>query len=77
MARSFDVYHGPPPPEVLRSGREWLSTRLKSECDVLLKLIHLAKRESDQCERYLRTAQETIARIHMMTQEYHSSKEAA
>jgi len=77
MARSLDVNHGTPPPEVIASGQQWLFGKLRSEFDVLLNLIHLAKRESDQCERYLKIAEETMTRIHLMTQEYHSSKQAA
>jgi hypothetical protein len=77
MARTFDINHGVPPPEVVACGEQWLFGKLRSELDVLLNLIHLAKREPDQCERYLKIAEETMARIHLMTQEYHSSRQAA
>ena len=76
MARSFDVHHGPPPQDVIAFGQEWLSGKLNSELDALSNLIYLAEREPNQCQRYLKIAEEAVTRIRLMTQEYRSSKAA-
>jgi len=76
VARSFEVHHGPPPQDVIALGQEWLYAKLNSELDVLSNLIYLAEREPDRCGRYLKIAEEAIARIRMMSQECRPSKAA-
>jgi len=76
MARSFNVHQGPPPPDAISIGQEWLSAKLNSELDVLSNLIYLAERKPNQCEQYLKIAEEAIARIRMMSQECRTFKAA-
>ena len=76
MARSFNGYHGPSPPDGIRPSQPWLSYKLKAELDVLSNLIYLAQREPDQRERYLKVAQEVVDRIRLKLQEGCVSKVA-
>jgi hypothetical protein len=69
MARSFNGYHGPPPPDGMSPSQQWLSYKLKAEFDVLSNLIYLAQREPDQREQYLKIAQEIVDRIRLKFQE--------
>ena len=72
MARSFNVHHNPPSPDVISTGEKWPSTRLNAEVDVLSNLIYLALREPDQREQYLKVAEEIVARIRLRLQDCHS-----
>jgi len=76
MARSAYEHHDPPPPDVIATRQEWLSVRLNAELDVLSNLIYLARHEPDQCEQYLKVAEEIVARIRLRLQNCHSFKAA-
>ena len=76
MARSFDIHHGPLPPNVIATAQQLLSAKLNAEFDVLSNLIYLARHEADQREQYLKLAEEIVARIRLGLEDCHSFKAA-
>jgi hypothetical protein len=75
VAKSSDLHFGPLP-NVIATAQGLLSTKLIAEFEVLSNLIYLARHEPAQRDKYLKIAEEMVARIRLRLQDCRSSKAA-